>query len=358
MQLSGSSEQCRRAGEELRRAAVAVAEGAVVLTRLRSPDADWSGVAASCWSALAQQQAASGEELALRLATAGAALRQHAEGLDELQRRARALSAEAAAAGLHLTDDGQIAPVLLPDQPCATQDQDDLWQSLHRARLARDAMLDRVAGLRQHEAELHDRLLDSLRGLRAPWVLRAVREGQSLWAPTWWDAPSTAVAGAAGGAGVVAAGPVLAARSVPVLNVVGFGSGVYVDTEVNGMDRSEAVVKNGVLTGLGTGATVVVGGAAAAAGAPVWVTVGGGVVVGAGVSWVAGRVWDAIRRAAGVRVPGCPWAPGRQRPVPAPRPGEVGRVPSRTGPAVMPHPSPGARPQPPARPQTAVRPSR
>lgn len=339
MRVSGSSDHCRAAAAELERAAVAVADVAVTLGALRSSEQGWSGVAAQCWSAVALAQADAGREVAQRLVAAARVLRRHAEDLGELQARAARLTQEAAEAGLVLSVDGDIARVVVePVDPCPTPEQLARQQAQLRREQAREELLRRVAALRREEQWAHDQLSRWLRALDLAWSVLtsgAAPAGgpgggtRSRWAPTPADLPPAALdAGSEIARSRPPAWVPTVLRSAAAGPLLGAGYGIWVDTSVRGKDVREAVAKNVVVSGTGAAAGYVVASSSAAAGPP-GLVVAGGVVVGVTVTYLGGRVWDAIadavkrsRRAGGGRPPAPVGLPGGVRPLgpPVPRP--------------------------------------
>lgn len=331
--MRGDADQCLVAASALGRAAYAVA---TVAGQLRQAQLlpTWSGTAEERWAALALRQAVAGDDVSRRLGVAAAAVAEHAHALRELQVRAARLAQEARELGLHLDEDGWIAPLRAELGPVATPEQELLRQSLPRRQEARADLLARVEALRVDETAAHDRLRRALRTLEeAPGVPLPLllQEPASLWGPTWWDVPSIALSAASGGAGAAPASalapgalgaaraPVLVLRNVPVVGVVSTGYGAYADTQVNGMGAGEAVVKNVTLTAVGTGVVWGVAAGGAAVSAPVTGVVVVGVGVGAVVSYGAGRVWDAIS-GRGNRRSADPAAVPRPAPGPSPQP--------------------------------------
>lgn len=347
MRVRGDAEQCLAAAGALGRAAYAVATVAGQLRQAQLLPA-WSGTAEERWSALALRQAVAGDDLSQRLGVAAAALAEHAHALHELQARAAGLVQEAREAGLHLDDDGWIAPLRADLGPVATPEQELLRQSLLRRQEARADLLARVEALRVDEAVDHERLQRSLRTLQqAPDVPIPLLVGgpASRWALTWWDAPSIALGAASGGAGAAPAsavapgalgaarGPVLVLRNLPVVGVVSTGYGTYVDTQVNGMGAGEAAVKNVAVTAVGTGIVWGVTAAGAAASLPATGVVVVGVGIGAFVSYGVGRIWDAVS-GRGDRRPAGPVAVPRPAPGPPPQaPSAVHSRPAASSPA-------------------------
>ena len=172
MRVSGDAEACRGTAEQLRRAGTAVRRDADRWRSVRSGVPSWTGRAADGWAATVLERSDAGRELADRIGALADALARHADGLQELQSRARALREQARDAGLHLDDDGWIAPLPLPGftPPSALQEAFRTWPGTDSWHL-REELLRRVAVLRAAADRQHDELTRELGRLDAPVTL-------------------------------------------------------------------------------------------------------------------------------------------------------------------------------------------
>ena len=329
MRVRGDAEACRGTAEQLRRAGAAVRQDADRWRAVRRGVPSWTGRAADGWAATVLDRSDAGRELADRIGALAGALARHADGLQELQSRARALREQARDAGLHLDDDGWIAPLPLPGfiPPSALQEAFRSWPGTDSWHVRED-LLRRVAVLRAAVEQQHDELTRELGRLEAPATMRP----GAAPLPGWWDLPPAAADGgaralahsAAAGSGAAAAGRAVS-RVVPGLGLV---YGVAVDVGAQDRSLAEAVVRNGAAAGASAAAVAAAGALvpAAVAAAPILLPV----ALAMGVGLVAAAVVDAAVR----RDPPAEHL-DRRRPRPAPGPAPT---------------APGTRPAPPCPP--------
>ena len=290
MRLAGDVEDCREAVRVLERCASSIDGAQDEAARAASPFAAWAGTAADVWSGHLLQGVADVDETARQVGRAAVALRGFAEGLAQLQERARQLADEAAADRLVLDDAGWMPPVPSSTDP-------DLHQEELRRRAVRTAVLHGVRALRVEQDALHIALVRAL-------GQEVVRPAQT-WSPTspWWPGP-----GDAGAAVLAAARAGLHEVADDGLRLVGRAAGSTIAGATftasielaSGQDPADVV-----LTTVAVTAGAQAGGALAMAGmagvtllaAPVAVPAGLGVAaVAAGAlvgGYVADRLWDA-----------------------------------------------------------------
>lgn len=290
MRLTGDAEGCREAVRELERCAVSVDEAQDRTAAAVSPFADWVGTAADVWQGHLLRGAADVDATAEQVRKAAGALRTFADGLVQLQERARQLADEAAAARLVLDDNGWIAPVPSSAEP-------ELLPEELRRRAVRTAVLQGVRAVQAEHDALHTGLVRALG--------QEVERSSPTWSPTspWRPGP-----GDAGAAVLAAARAGLHEVADDGLRLVGRAAGSTVlgasftaSTELAGGEDLADVV----LTTVAVTAGAEAGGALAMAGlagvtllaAPVAVPAGLGVaaVAAGGLvgGYVADRLWDA-----------------------------------------------------------------
>ena len=291
MQVRGDAEACRRTAEHLQRAREAARRDAEGLRAVRSSVPSWTGDAADGWAATVLAHSDAGRDLAHLVGALADTLARHADGLAGLKGQGRVLRERARAAGLHMDDDGWVAPLPLPRAAPASPLQElfRTWPMLTPEQV-REELLRAVASLRWAEQDLHDELVRQLRRLD----VRAVVPPPGMPSlPSWWDLPPTvADAGSrvlshGSAAGVSATGRALS-RTLPGAGLV---YGIAVDVGANGRPVREAVLRNGVAAGASAGAVVAVGALAPAAiaAAPVLLPV----AIAVGVGLAAAAVVDA-----------------------------------------------------------------
>jgi hypothetical protein len=337
VQIRGSVDGCDRAARELQRAAAEVWRTAQALQRAEV--AGWTGTSAQGWERLSSRRVAELRRLADVLAAFGRAVREHAEGIEQLHDVARRLTAQAAEAGLVLDADGWIRPVRLPEGGSAER----LREALERQE-ARRRVLAAVAEVRDRERDLHDRLRAAATTVhdRSAAVRSSGDRLDVAWLPGWWDLPAFGVSAAQAAAERTHRLPPVLRHAGPSSGL-GFGVGVAVDLQA-GRDWDDALTKNVLVTG-----GVVVAGLAAGGSAPALVVVGAGAATG----HVVGRVFDAFghhlpwverpRPAPVRRVAAAPRAVG-PTPGPTPTPGPPPRQTRRAAPRATPGPAPRATP--------------
>ncbi len=334
MRVVGDSDGCREAARRLLHAAAASGRAGEGLSEDPSPD--WIGLGAQRFSALATERVWTLRALAQRLTAAARAVDRFAEAIEELQSRARRLTAEAADAGLEMQEDGWIAPVLFD----LYLDVDpDLLREAGRRRAVRRRLLAAAAELRAQAAEGHAQLGRDLVALdqREAAVEGSRRDVELSWLlPTRWDAPPLALAAGQAAAEVRRTLPSVL-RSAGATTGLGFAYGVSTDLK-QGRELDDAVTKN----------VGIVGAAGAAAGAvalaPIVIPGAAAIAAGAVAAYGTGKLFDKFGHH-------LPWV---EQPVlkGAGRSARSGVDASRR-PRRQPQPRPQSRPQPSAGPPSA-----
>ncbi len=303
MRLSGDVEDCRDAVRVLERCAAAVRAAQERADLHPIGPTVWDGLAADVFRGERQIAAADVDDTARLVATAGSALRVFAEGLAELQERARQLADQAAGSRLVLDDDGGIAPVLAGTDP-------ELRQEQLRRSAVRTAVLQGVRSLQDEEDALHARLVRALGQEVATPAEQRSEDGSDRWSSPWLpgagDAPAAVLAGASAGLAAVADDGLRlvgrAAGSTPVGAVVTAGGELASGADLGDAAATTVVVTAGAQAGgvlAFTGLTVVAAPVVVPAAAAVAVVALGGLAGG----YVADRLWDAhghhVQRAGG-----------------------------------------------------------
>lgn len=284
MRLNGSPDGCDAAARQLQRAAREVSRTAEELQRAEV--LEWTGTAALGWERLASERVRRLREAASVLGAVGRAVAQHADALRVLQSRTGRLTADAAQAGLHLDDEGWIAPVPLP----ASAEPEAVREALHRREVRRRVMAG-AEQVRVEEARAHDLLLRELaRGVEVPpWGGGCDWSVDVDWLPGLADLPSLSVSASQLAAEIRRSLPSVL-RHAGASAGLGFGVGIAAELSQD-KDLDDAVTKNVVTTGVAVGTGLVV-----TATAPAWVPAAavGGVAVagGAAVAYGAGKVFD------------------------------------------------------------------
>lgn len=303
MRLAGDVEDCRDAVRVLERCAAAVSAAQERAGLHPVGTTLWDGLAADLFRSERQRAAADVDDTARLVAAAGSALRVFAEGLAELQQRARQLAEQAAGSRLVL-DDGGIPPVLIGTDP-------ELRQEQLRRSAVRTAVLHGVRSLQDEEDALHARLVRAL-GQEVAAAERCPDRGPSGWSwsspwlPGVGDAPAAALAGASAGLAAVADDGLRlvgrAAGSTPVGAAVTAGGELASGADLGDVAATTVVVTAGAQAGgvlALAGLTVAAAPVAVPAAAAVAVVALGGLAGG----YVADRLWDAhgrhVQRAGG-----------------------------------------------------------
>lgn len=318
MRLPGEVDGCRAAARELGRAARAMGDAGDRIGQLSREE--WRGLAALAWTGVRDQRVEAVRAQAESLAAVAAAVGRFAAELEDLQRRAARLTAEASDSGLLLDDCGWIPPVpVVPHE----LDPELLREALRRGEVRRRVVAAAAVVLAELRVA-HDRLASELAG--RPCVMPQKAPADDGWPgdwlmPTWWDAPSLTLSGSSVLAELRSGLPAVL-RSGRAMGGIGLGVGVGTDL-MQGRDVDDALTKGGAV--LAATGMVALGAAAAPVAVPAVLVVAGSAVVSYGVGKIFDRFGDRL-----------PWVqhPSEGRPRPGQQP--------------QPQPRPQARPQPPS----------
>ncbi|CAN5191108.1 hypothetical protein BH24ACT10_BH24ACT10_19950 [soil metagenome] len=318
MRLAGDVEGCLEAVRLLERCAASVDTAQSELAEAVSPQ-PWTGAAAEVFEGRLLYGRQRLDETAERVVVAARALRHFADGLAELQGRARQLVEEAASSRLVLDDAGWIAPVPVTADP-------DLQQEQLRRSAVRTAVLHGVRAVQAEYDALHPRLASALGQQVRPTDRVSSWTWDGPWLPGPGDTAAAVLAGARTSLSQVADDGLR--RVGRVAGSTGAGAAMTASIEL-ASDQDPADV---VLTTAAVPAGAQAGGALAVAGlagvsllaAPFAVPAGVGIAVAAGGAlaggYVADRLWGAhghhVLRTAGRLSPDrLPWVdrPSRRR---------------------------------------------
>lgn len=253
----------------------------------RAAAASWSGRSASAWRV---RSGAADDRLAhqaLRLRAVGERLLHFAQDLEELQARSRALDRLADAQGLHVSADGQVAP--LP-APASFEEH----ASAPQRAAARRQLVHRVSALAVDERAVHEQLVHDARRLADPgWAPRlgCASDGGSTgsdWAPGRGDAPTPALAAADAADRLGLAPGLLGKLGHPLTGgVLTAGADLAA-----GQELDDTTIKLVLTTGATAGVALATG--AALTTAPVVVTALAVAGAGAAASYAGTRLFDAF----------------------------------------------------------------
>jgi len=318
VRLAGDVEGCLEAVRQLERCAAAVDTAQSELAEAVPPH-PWTGAAADLFQGRLLRGRTRLDETAEGVVVAARALRHFADGLAELQGRARQLVDEAACSRRVLDEAGWIAPDPVTADP-------DLQQEQLRRSAVRTAVLHGVRAVQADYDALHPRLASALGQQVLPTDGASSWTWDGPWLPGPGDTAAAVLAGARTGLSQVADdGLRMVGR---VAGSTGAGAAMTASIELaSGEDPADVVLTTVAVTaGAQAGGVLAVAGVAGVSllAAPVAVPAGVGIAVAAGGAlvggYVADRLWGAhghhVLRAAGRLSPDrLPWVdrPSRRR---------------------------------------------